>query len=421
MTALDLAQAPPPARPLRWLLSAPLWGLAAGVGVLVLGDAAFTSRWAPQTVALVHAFTLGVLGNAMLGSLLQFLPVAAGVPMPLQRSTAWLHVAFNAGLVLFVTGLLLPAPALLGLAALLLAAPPLAFATAALPGLLRRGALRALRGGIALSLLALAVTVCLGGLLVATLRGDLTLALPPLADVHAATGVLGWVLGLMAAVGSVVLPMFQGTTTIASRWLLGWCVAVAVALIAGAVLRMALDTQVGLAVAAALPALAFVAVSLGLPARAPRRRNPALVAFWRCGTLATGAACALAPLVAADLLPPAAGLLAGALGLGVGLPMMLSGMLLEIVAFLAWLEVRAACPRGVRVPGTGQLLPDRWKAAALGAHLTCAVALPAAVLWPRAAAAAGLALLAAHGATLACALRCARHARRFARTAIRTL
>ncbi|KLJ02037.1 hypothetical protein [Luteimonas sp. FCS-9] len=419
MTALDLAQAPPPARPLRWLLAAPLWGLVAGVGVL-LGEDAFVSRWAPPTVALVHVFTLGVLGNAMLGSLLQFLPVAAGVPMPLRRSAAWLHAAFTLGLALFVTGLLAPSPRLLGIAAVLLAGPPLAFAAAALPGLLRRGAARALRGGIALSLCALAVTVCAGGLLVATLRGDLSLTLPRLADVHAATGLLGWVLVLMAAVGSVVLPMFQGTVGIAPRRLACWCVAAGVALVVGAVLHLAFDAQAGLAIAASLPALAFVAVSLWLPARAPRRRNPALVGFWRCGTLALGLGCALAPFVAAGALPPSTGLFAGALGLGVGLPMMLSGMLLEIVAFLAWLGLRDAGPRGVRVPGTGQLLPERWKAAALGAHLLCTAALPAAALWPASARVAGLALLAAHGATLACALRGLLHARRFARVAART-
>lgn len=40
------------------------------------GGLALESRWAPPTLALVHALTLGVLGNAMFGS--QRRPVLTG-------------------------------------------------------------------------------------------------------------------------------------------------------------------------------------------------------------------------------------------------------------------------------------------------------------------------------------------------------
>jgi hypothetical protein len=78
MAKIALDQMPSPALPRRFLLSAPLWGMVAGA--LLVSDGALTlqTRWAPATLALalVHAFTLGVLGNAMFGSLLQF-PAAA--------------------------------------------------------------------------------------------------------------------------------------------------------------------------------------------------------------------------------------------------------------------------------------------------------------------------------------------------------
>src|SRR5690606_10918940 len=143
MSKLTLSQAPAPARPLRWLLSAPLWGVLAGAWLLWHGEATLLGRWSLQTVALVHLFTLGVLGNAMLGSLVQFLPVAAESPMPLDASLPWLHGTFNLGLVLFVFALHANARGAPMMAALvLLALAPLVFAAAALPALLRRGTQR---------------------------------------------------------------------------------------------------------------------------------------------------------------------------------------------------------------------------------------------------------------------------------------
>src|SRR5699024_7666040 len=144
MSGLAFAQAPPPRRPLRWLLSVPVWGMVAGAWLLAFGEASLISRWSPHTVALVHLFTLGVLGNAMLGSLLQFLPVAAGTPLPLARSADWLHALFNVGLAVFAIAMANMHRAGLAAAGVLLAGPILVFAATALPGLARRGAQRVL-------------------------------------------------------------------------------------------------------------------------------------------------------------------------------------------------------------------------------------------------------------------------------------
>ncbi|MBX3690658.1 hypothetical protein [Dokdonella sp.] len=413
MSGLDLAQAPPPERPLRWLSSVPIWGMAAGGWLLVHGETALTSRWSLHTVALVHLFTLGVLGNAMLGALLQFVPVAAGSAMPVSKQAGWLHVVYNLGLVLFVVGLGLGFPAVLGMAAALLALPLLAFALAALPGLFAAGARRSLRAGIGFALAALIATVLVGLLAVAILRGDAALPLEHIADVHAVLGLLGWNLALIAAVGSITLPMFQGTVTVPAHWLSRWLLLTGICLLAGILLRLGNGSPTGLVVAAAVPALLLVAASFWLPLRALHQRNPALRAFWRFGTLAVGTACCLALLQTAQVLPASTAMLAGALGIGVGLPMMVIGMLLEITAFLTWIGLRQACPRGVRVPGTGRLLPESDKRVVLAAHLTCLLALPAAVPWPVLAKPAGMLLASAHALTLIYMLRCRQRARRF--------
>lgn len=111
--------------------------MVAGALLLDEGALALQTHWAPATLALVHAFTLGMLGNAMFGSLLQFLPAAAGVRVRGGTRAGWaLFGLLNAGTLLLVTGframrteLLLAAVPTLALAFALLAA-------IALPGLL---------------------------------------------------------------------------------------------------------------------------------------------------------------------------------------------------------------------------------------------------------------------------------------------
>ena len=416
MSKLTLSQAPPPARPLRWLLSAPVWGMSAGIWLLWHGESALTGRWSLQTVALVHLFTLGVLGNAMLGSLLQFVPVAAEGRLPLQGSLPWLHTAFNVGLMLFVFALDAGArPGVMALAAILLALSPFAFALAALPSLLRGGAQRVVRAGIGFALCMLLLTVVLGVMLVGVLRGDIAWPLDRLADVHALFGLLGWVVGLMVAVGSITLPMFQGTTAIPGRWLAGWMAVCGTGLAAGAWWYLAGGTQTVLVLAVAPAALSFTAASLWLPWRAPRKRTTSLVLFWRFGSLALGIACVLGLFIAHGQVSPRWVMLAGMLGLGIGLPAMLAGMQLEIVSFLAWIGLRQDCPRGVRIPGAGSLLPEHEKRMALMAHLIAAPVLCCAAWWPLMACVAGVLVLLAHGVTLACLIAPLSRARRFAR------
>ncbi|UWX03884.1 hypothetical protein H1235_15550 [Pseudoxanthomonas sp. NC8] len=206
MSGLALTRAPPAPRPLRFLLTVPVWGVLAGVLLAASPDALAGGRWAPAAVALVHMFTLGVLGNAMLGSLLQFLPVAAATPLPGARLVPLAHAALNLGLGLFVFALYRD-PALLVHASCLLVVALLCVVLPPLPGLLRAGALRLLRGGIGAALAALLGTLVLGLLAAAVLGGHVALPLDRLVDAHAALGVGGWMLGLLAAVGSVTVPM----------------------------------------------------------------------------------------------------------------------------------------------------------------------------------------------------------------------
>ena len=206
-------------------------------GVLLLDPLVLDGRWAPPAAALVHVFTLGVLGNAMLGSLLQFLPVAAATPIPGANLAPWLHACLNAGLVLLVAGLY-RLPGLLAPASVLLAAALLGIAVPTVPVLLRAGSQRLLRAGVGLALAMLTGTVLLGMLAAAVLGGHIVLPLDRLADGHASFGIGGWMLLLLGTVGATTVPMFQGTAAVPPRALKVWLATSAALLVTASVARL---------------------------------------------------------------------------------------------------------------------------------------------------------------------------------------
>ena len=402
MTRLALEQGPQTSLPCRFLLSAPPWGVAGGVLLCVDGRSLLLTRWHPATLALVHVYTLGVLGNVMFGSLLQFLPVAAGVRVhALARLGPLLHVLLNLGVLLLVSGLYAGwTPALIAAGVVL----PLTFAllcAMTLPGLVAAVGQRLQRVGFGVALGSALLTALLGGGLALHLGGGpaMSLLVPALVDVHASWGVLGWVIVLLGTVTPVVMPMFQGTASVPAPIHATWLGGLLLALLAGTWWRLGAGDGAVPRLAFIVCVLLFASAGLWLQWHAPRPRRGPLWWSWRAGLVIL--------LLAASTLsaPVREGRLAAALGLGVALPLLVNGMLLEIVVFLGWIELHRRIGRGVQLPGVQRLLPDREKYRALLLQLPLAVLLPAAVLWPLSwlARSAGLAMLLAWlGVGLAC-------------------
>ena len=403
MSGLAFASAPRPSLPMRFLVAALAWGAVAGLWLAWQGEIALLSRWTPATLVLVHVFALGLLGNAMLGSLVQFLPVAVGSPLPGTRVVPWLHAAFNAGLALLLAtfaasshALALPAGGLLGGSLAI-------FALLALAAVIRGKGARVVREGIGLALLALTATAAQGLLLLAARTGWRGPAAAGMVDVHAAFGVIGWVLGLLVAVGGVTLPMLQGTRTlpvpalrtwqIASMLTLGISVATLADVVPGSAWRLA-----------AWPPAAFALTVYVLQARAPHRRNPVLRRFWQAGCACLFAASLLALRPDVPLVP------LGVLVLGVGLPLLVVGMALEITAFLTWIALRQRVPRGVRVPGVGSLFEEAYRRRAFVLHAVAGAWLVAAAFAPALARGAGLAIALAYAVSPHGQWRCWRQA-----------
>lgn len=412
MAKLSIEQAPAPSTPRLFLLTASVWASAAGALLAIDGAPALASRWGGATLALVHALTLGFLGNAMFGSLQQFLPVAAGVRVRGGRVGALLVFGLlNLGTLALVVafrwpqawpawwggGLLATAFALLG-----------AFV---LPGVVHATGHHFLRWGLGGAMAGGLVTAVLGLCLTLGLSGVHAVPVLVLTDVHAAWGMLGWVVALLASVSRLVGPMFQGTTAPPAKGQGAWQLGMYVLLVAGAVAAVGGGLPAWFRHGVALVGLLFAATGLWSQARAPRLKMAPLTGFWSVGLVAlAGSAIVL-------LVGDAPAVLVATLALGIGLPLLVVGMQLEIVAFLGWIGLHRQCGRGVRLPGVQLLLPERDKYIALALHIAAAVALLAAVVLPVGPLAriAGAGLLLAHGATLVALCNVGVRARRFVR------
>lgn len=365
--ALSLDQAPPILVPLRFFLSAPLFGMLAALILLGAGPAAWGTRWSPAMLAATHLMTLGFMTMVMMGALMQMLPVLAGVPVPhARRVSGALHFLLSAGTLLLAGGLLYVRND-----ALRLSLPPLLLAFGVFLGVmglcLGRTRVRGPTvGGMRLAVAALAVAVILGMLLGAQRGWGLNILGRRFTDLHVAWGLLGWAGLLVVGVAYQVIPMFQMTPEFPRR-LTRWLAPALFAALAVWSLSVFFTLRLTLPpfippLLATLPVLGytlFAVVILRLQQRRRRRLPDVTVLFWRIASLSIVTAAAL--WCAGPLWPAAyAGhraLLWGVLiivGFGVSA---INGMLYKIVPFLVWLHLQSGGGRG-RLTNMKEIIPD---------------------------------------------------------------
>ncbi|GGY35377.1 permease [Pseudoduganella albidiflava] len=390
--ALSFDHLPPLALPMRFLMSVPLFAaLAAGL-LAWHGEAALVTRWSPLTLALTHLLTLGCLSMAMIGALLQILPVMAGIAVPGGSRTAnTMHGALCAGTLLLAAAFLVGhallfagALACLGVAFFLL----LGCCTIGLWQQFPGGADASL-AAIRLALGALVVTVVLGLWMGAALAWPRALppplSLPLLADLHAAWGLLGWVALLIVGVAFQVVPMFLVTEPY-PRWISGGYTTMLFLLLVASSLSAGIAGPFRHAALLLLGAgyVAFAWVTLRLLARRKRPRADAATLFWRTAMLALPAALARGLLPADPALDVACGVL---LVVGFALST-INGMTYKIVPFLSWYHLRHAHGMGLSggapasVPPVHRMLPDGAARGQYLLHAAALLALVAACAWP---------------------------------------
>src|SRR5574337_1084719 len=161
--SLSFDQAPPISVPARFFLTAPLFGVAAGLMLALNDGGLFDSRWQPAALALTHLMTLGFMLPTLCGALLQILPVAIGTNVWRPHAVAWIsHVGLVAGTLLLVGGFLSGAPVLFRLGGPVLGATLAIYAAAVGVGVILSSARSPTIIALRLAIAALIVTAGLG-------------------------------------------------------------------------------------------------------------------------------------------------------------------------------------------------------------------------------------------------------------------
>lgn len=394
---LAFENAPPFVAPLRFFITAPLFGSLAGLLLAWAGADLLASRWMPDFLAATHLLTVGFMLQVMVGALIQILPVVAGASLAHPvRVSRFCHVGLTLGALSLAFGFFSGQPIYLQSAALVLGGTVAYFLFAAGTALLAVPTTSPTTRGLKLALIALLAVVSLGVVMALALAFGWALPLPALADLHAGWGLGGWAGVLLAAVAYVVVPMFQLTPGYPARpsWWFPPLMLAALSLWSAApLLGWPLLEQLG-RLALVCAGVAFTGLTLRLQGRRRRARADATYRYWQCGLISCCAA--LVMLLLAGLWPalsdwpfwtPLFGIL---LVIG-GFVSFIAGMLYKIVPFLAWMHLQNAGMAKVPAPPMNKLLPDKLTQQQFMVHALACGLLLLALFWPVAGRLAGLA------------------------------
>jgi len=103
---LSVDQAPPISAPLRFFLTAPIFGVIAGLLILFSDTSILINRYSMDAILVTHSLTIGMFAFIMFGALTQMLPVLAGAKIArVKLITTISFVALTTGLLSMVIGL----------------------------------------------------------------------------------------------------------------------------------------------------------------------------------------------------------------------------------------------------------------------------------------------------------------------------
>jgi hypothetical protein len=399
---LSFDQSPPFGAPLRFFLTAPLFAILAGFLLLWGGPDALASRWTPVVLALTHLIAAGFMLQVMLGAMLQIMPVVAGANLahPL-RVARIVHGAITLGALLLAGAFLSFWPPLFKLAAIFLGGGVVFFVVAAARSLRGMVAAGPTIQGLRHALAGLSITLALGLLMTASLGWSLDLPLMLLADIHLAWGFVAWGTVLLAAVGYVVVPMFQITPAYPGWFDRRFSLSVLVAVSWWTIAEWMDWGLAALWLGGAVVALAalFAGITLNIQRRTKRARLDATQYFWRLAMLSALAACALwllAQSVDAVGQWPAWPLLCGVLVLFGAFMSVIVGMLYKIVPFLVWLHLQNQGQGRLAAPNMKKVIVEQAMNRQLLAHSVSCALMMVSVVWPLGVYPAGIALIVAN-------------------------
>lgn len=390
---VDPDSSPPLTAPLRFFANVPVFMLLAAGTLMYAGPRALLSRWSPFALAITHLLTLGVLSSAMIGALIQILPVVTGTRIAWERTSATaVHASLTAGALMLACAFMFPAAALYIPAALLLGVGFVWFIVACAVGFWNshRVVLEGTKDvlvPVRFSLVALAATATLGIALACSTRWSVHFQIDVLTDLHVMWGLSGWVGLLTIGIAYQLIPMFQLTERYPKPITRYLALAVFSILSLTTLCYLLFNNESHapkqwLAILLGGCYFIFAITTLGL---LWKRRPPAADAttlFWRTAMVSLAYS---APLLIMQVNrdDPVLSVLLGAVLLMGVMWSAVNGMLYKIIPFLLWYHSQKLLePSLRRAPKMRDFLPDEVARNQFRAHLVALVILLAACRWP---------------------------------------
>jgi hypothetical protein len=210
LQGLSTDQAPPLSVPIRFFITAPLFGILAGFIIFFTNANVLMNRYSLESIVITHLLTIGFLGFVMLGSLTQMLPVLASAKIPKVQTTSMTsYVLLTIGCLAMFYGLINGETIFTTLAFLTLGGGFFLILIAIAMGIKTVKNFNPTIKGMSISVSFAFSIVAMGlYLLYGYISHDITATHIFIADIHSVWAVLGFAGILIISVSFQVLPMF---------------------------------------------------------------------------------------------------------------------------------------------------------------------------------------------------------------------
>jgi hypothetical protein len=340
---LSIDQAPPISAPLRFFITAPIFGLLAGLFLLFSDASLVLNRYSLESVVVTHLITIGFFGFVMLGALTQMLPVIAGATIANAKGVAaFSHTLLVVGVLSMVIGLSGGSGLFLWLALSFLGLGFFVIILRMLYAIYNVKHFTPSIKGMAVSLVFALFVVSMGiYLLYGHSVGDLNILHLSVVNIHSVWGIFGFAGILIVAVAYQVLPMFYVAPHFHTLYKRIFVYLIGVALILWMGFNLFVPQYA--IFAKVLITLLFVIFALTVWRKLDKRKRPIsdiTVWYWRSAMLFLIVG---VTLWLADEFFDHRYTVMVALFIGVGFILsVISGMLYKIVPFLVWFHLNAA-------------------------------------------------------------------------------
>lgn len=203
-------QAPPIEAPVRFFLTAPLFGILAGILIFMSDTVTLMNRFSMDSIVVTHAITIGFLSFVILGSMVQMLPVLAGAKISnVKPVTKYSYILLLLGTISMLFGLYTGYTLFTAIAMFGLGGGFLIILTAIVLSLKTVTNFNATVKGISTSVVFAFFIVLMGiYLLYSYVENDINSTHMIVANVHSVWAIFGFAVILIIGVAFQVLPMF---------------------------------------------------------------------------------------------------------------------------------------------------------------------------------------------------------------------